>query len=53
MEHVSLRDSGDGLVVMTADRPPANAMDLHLLGDILEAVEQLRSDASAIRLSRG
>lgn len=44
MEHVSLRDSGDGVVVMTADRPPANAMDVQLLGDILEAVEQLSSD---------
>jgi len=44
MEHVSLHDSGDGVVVMTADRPPANAMDVTLLGDILEAIEQVVSD---------
>jgi enoyl-CoA hydratase len=44
MRHVSLDDNGDGVVVLTADRPPANAMDVTLLGDILEAVEQLVSD---------
>ena len=44
MGHVSLDDNGDGVVVLTADRPPANAMDVTLLGDILEAVEQLVSD---------
>jgi len=44
MEHVSLNDSGDGVVVMTADRAPANAMDVTLLGGILEAVERVASD---------
>ncbi len=44
MRHVTLDDNGDGVVVLTADRPPANAMDVTLLGDILEAVEQLVSD---------
>jgi enoyl-CoA hydratase len=44
MEHVSLHDSGDGVMVMTADRAPANAMDVTLLGDILEAIEQLASE---------
>jgi enoyl-CoA hydratase len=38
MEHVTLTDSGDGVVLMTADRAPANAMDVTLLEDILEAV---------------
>jgi enoyl-CoA hydratase len=31
----------DGVTVLTADRPPANAMDLGLLGDVVEAVEGL------------
>ncbi len=44
VEHVTLHDSGEGVVVMTADRAPANAMDVTLLGDILQAVEQLASD---------
>ncbi len=44
MEHVTLEDGGDGVVVMTADRAPANAMDVTLLGDILEALEQVASD---------
>jgi enoyl-CoA hydratase len=44
MEHVSLRDHGGGVVVLTADRPPANAMDVALLGEILEAIEQVASD---------
>lgn len=44
MEHVTLRDGGDGLVVMTADRAPANAMDVTLLGDILQALDQVASD---------
>lgn len=44
MEHVSLHDGGDGVVVMTADRAPANAMDVGLLGDILEALEGLASE---------
>jgi enoyl-CoA hydratase len=44
MEHVSLRDEDGGIVVLSADRPPANAMDVTLLRDLLEAVEQVRSD---------
>jgi enoyl-CoA hydratase len=30
--------------VLTADRPPANAMDVTLLRDLLEAIEQVGSD---------
>ncbi len=44
MEHVSLHDGGDGVVVMTADRAPANAIDVGLLADILEALEGLASE---------
>src|SRR5271168_75486 len=44
MGHVSLSDRGDGVVVVTLDRPPANAMDVTLLGDIIEAAEQVAGD---------
>ena len=32
------------MTVLTVDRPPANAMDLALLGDLVEAVESLAAD---------
>ena len=38
MGHVSLAER-DGVAVLTVDRPPANAMDLALLGDLVDAVE--------------
>jgi enoyl-CoA hydratase len=34
----------DGITVLTADRPPANAMDLELLGELVETVEGLAGD---------
>jgi enoyl-CoA hydratase len=40
MGHVSLAER-DGVAVLTVDRPPANAMDLALLGDLVDAVEGL------------
>jgi len=43
MEHVTLEEHGESLVVMSADRPPANAMDLTLLADLLEAIELLKA----------
>lgn len=44
MEHISLRDHDGGVVVLTADRPPANAMDLLLLGELIEVAEKLVND---------
>ncbi|MGD0455918.1 MAG: enoyl-CoA hydratase/isomerase family protein [Solirubrobacteraceae bacterium] len=44
MEHVTLRDHDAGVVILTADRPPANAMDVTLLRDLLAATEQVASD---------
>src|SRR5258705_907212 len=38
MGHVSTAER-EGVAVLTIDRPPANAMDLALLGDLVEAVE--------------
>jgi enoyl-CoA hydratase len=43
MDHVSTHDH-DEVVVLTADRPPANAMDLTLLDEIVTAVQHLAGD---------
>src|SRR5271165_1805995 len=43
MKHVSREDHDSGVVVLTADRPPANAMDVALLADVLEAIGQVAS----------
>src|SRR4051812_3763132 len=34
-----------GVAVLTADRPPANAMDLELLDELVAAIEGLAGDA--------
>jgi enoyl-CoA hydratase len=39
--YVSTSDHGSDLAVLTVDRPPANAMDLALLEEIIAAVESL------------
>jgi enoyl-CoA hydratase len=44
MGHISTRDHGNGVVVLTADRPPANAMDLALLDEIVTAVRPFVAD---------
>jgi len=41
VEYVSLSDDRGGVVVLTVDRPTANAMDTVLLGEIVEAVRDL------------
>ena len=38
MEHVTLTEHADGVVVLGVDRPPANAMNVGLLGEVVEAV---------------
>jgi enoyl-CoA hydratase len=43
MDHVSIVER-EGIAVLTLDRPPANAMDLALLGDLVEAVQRLAVD---------
>ena len=43
MGHVSIVER-EGVAVLTLDRPPANAMDLALLGDLVEAVQRLAAD---------
>jgi enoyl-CoA hydratase len=44
MEHVSLREHEDGVVELRADRPPANAMDVTLLEEIVGRIEQLAAE---------
>jgi enoyl-CoA hydratase len=41
---VSARDHGDGVAVLTVDRPPANAMDLVLLDEIVADMRRFASD---------
>ena len=43
MERVSLTDS-DGIVVLAVDRPPANALDLELLRDLVATVHRVEVD---------
>ncbi|MGZ8634354.1 MAG: enoyl-CoA hydratase/isomerase family protein [Solirubrobacteraceae bacterium] len=43
MGHVSI-DEREGIAVLTLDRPPANAMDLALPGDLVEGVQRLAAD---------
>ena len=44
MSHVSTRDDGNGVAVLSADRPPANALDLALLEEIVAAVQPFAND---------
>jgi enoyl-CoA hydratase len=45
MEHVSVSEHGEGLLVLSVDRPPMNAMDVALLAEIVAAVERIASEA--------
>lgn len=40
MRHVAITER-DGVTILTVDRPPANAMDVELLDDLVEAVDGL------------
>lgn len=44
MPAVRTHDPGDGVRVLTLDRPPANAIDEHLLTDLIGALEEVRRD---------
>jgi enoyl-CoA hydratase len=37
-------ESSDGIAILTVDRPPANAMDVELLGDVVAAVREVEAD---------
>lgn len=42
--HIAIAER-DGVAVLTADRPPANAMNLELLDELVEAIDGLAADA--------
>lgn len=44
MEHVSIDERDDGILVLAVDRPPANAMDLTLLREIVDAVARVAGE---------
>jgi enoyl-CoA hydratase len=44
MEHVSIDEHEEGILVLTIDRPPANAMDLALLREIVAAVARAAAE---------
>jgi enoyl-CoA hydratase len=44
MEHLTLSEEASGLVVLTIDRPPANAMNLEVLRELVDAIEAFSSD---------
>ncbi len=41
MSHLTLTSHEDGVVVLAADRPPANAMDVTLLEQLVAAIDEL------------
>jgi enoyl-CoA hydratase len=41
--HITIAER-EGVAVLTADRPPANAMDLELLDELVEAIEGVAAD---------
>jgi enoyl-CoA hydratase/carnithine racemase len=45
MEHVVLSEHDEGVAVLTVDRPPANAMDIALLREIVDAIALVASEA--------
>jgi enoyl-CoA hydratase len=44
MQYVTLRNHDADVAVLTVDRPPANAMDVTLLRELLDAIEQVAND---------
>ena len=52
MAHVTIVEQ-DGIVVLSADRPPANAMNLELLDELVEAIEGVAAAAPAALVLAG
>jgi enoyl-CoA hydratase len=47
VSHVTITRLDDGIVTVVADRPPANAMDVGLLDDLVRAIEEVAADPPA------
>lgn len=45
MEHVSIEEGEEGIVVLSVDRPPANAMNVELLREVVDGVALAASEA--------
>jgi enoyl-CoA hydratase len=50
--YVATRDA-DGVTIVTADRPPVNAMNVELLGELVEALEATADDPPAALVIAG
>jgi enoyl-CoA hydratase/carnithine racemase len=50
---VTVNRNEDGVVLVTADRPPANAMDVELLSDLVAAFEAVAADPPAALVLAG
>lgn len=44
MAHLTLREEQAGVLVLTADRPPANAMDVGLLRELVAEIDRITGD---------
>jgi enoyl-CoA hydratase len=44
VSQVTITRADDGVATVTVDRPPANAMDVTLLGELVAAIEQVAAD---------
>ncbi|MEA2209985.1 MAG: enoyl-CoA hydratase, partial [Solirubrobacteraceae bacterium] len=52
MDHVSVSEHGDGVLLLSIDRPPMNAMDVALLVELVERVgEVVRESPRALVLA--
>jgi enoyl-CoA hydratase len=47
VSQVTITRGDDGVATVTADRPPANAMDVTLLGDLVAAIDEIAADPPA------
>jgi enoyl-CoA hydratase/carnithine racemase len=47
MSFVSVNQLDNGVVVVAADRPPANAMDIELLNELVAAIDEVAADPPA------
>jgi enoyl-CoA hydratase len=45
VEHVSIEEHEEGVVALSIDRPPANAMNVELLREVVEGVASVASEA--------
>jgi enoyl-CoA hydratase len=53
MSYVTLEERDDGITILSADRPPANAMDVVLLEELVAAVEQVAAAPPAALVLAG